>query len=205
LTESYGRQLGREKNDLARSMGALLGISQGLLCDGNLNDKEIEFLHGWLRENAAIASMPPASIIFQRVSAILEDGVITPTERAYLTETLQRFIGGSAEDLAKPTHVTQLGFDNVERIAFRDSLFCLTGEFAYAERGQCEEMIATRGGVVGNVTKKLNYLVVGERGSMEWKHGSFGTKIAKALDYKQRGAPILIVAESVWASSLRSH
>jgi NAD-dependent DNA ligase len=189
---------------MARSMGALLGITQGLLCDGELNDKEIQFLHRWLQENASIASTPPASIIFQRIAAILEDGIITPSERSYLSETLQRFLGGSADDIANSTHVTELGFDSVDQIVFPNSLFCLTGEFAYAERGHCEELIASLGGVIGNVTKKLNYLVVGERGSVEWKHGSFGTKIAKALDYKQRGVPIFIVAENVWASCLRA-
>jgi NAD-dependent DNA ligase len=205
MTESYGRLIGRQKNEMTRSMGALLGITQGLLCDGELNDKEIEYLHRWLGENEAIACTPPANIIFQRVADILEDGIVTPSERTYLSETLQRFIGGSSEDLAKPTHVMELGFDNVDRIVYTASQFCLTGEFAYAERRQCEELIETRGGIVANVTKKLNYLVVGERGSAEWKHGSFGTKIAKALDYKQRGVPILIIAENVWASNLRAH
>jgi hypothetical protein len=205
MNESYGRRIGAIKNDLVRSMGALLGITQGLLCDGELNDREIEFLYDWMRANDAIANTPPVNIIFQRVSDALKDGVISAGERAYLAETLQRFIGGTTEDLATPNRVTELVFDDVERVSFRESLFCLTGEFAYAERPQCEVLTSSRGGILGNVTKKLNYLVVGQRGSAEWKHGSFGNKIVKALEYKQRGIPILIVAESVWASSLSSH
>jgi NAD-dependent DNA ligase len=205
MNDSSGRRFGAVKNDMARSLGALLGITQGLLCDGQLNDQEIAFLYDWMRTNDSIANTPPVNIIFQRVSDALNDGVITATERAYLSETLQRFIGGSAEDLTAPNRVSELVFDDVERVNFRDSQFCLTGEFVYGERPQCEVLTASRGGVIGNVTKKLNYLVVGERGSIEWKHGSFGTKIVKALEYKQKGVPILIVAESVWATSLSSH
>jgi NAD-dependent DNA ligase len=205
MNDSSGRKFGAVKNDMARSLGALLGITQGLLCDGELNDREIAFLFDWMRTNDSIANTPPVNIIFQRVSAALKDGVITAAERTYLSETLQSFIGGSTEDLATPNHVTDLVFDNVDRVNFRESHFCLTGEFAYADRPQCEELVISRGGIVGNVTKKLNYLVVGQRGSTEWKHGSFGTKIVKALEYKQKGVPILIVAESVWATSLSSH
>ena len=205
MTESFGRQIGAVRNDMVRSMGALLGITQGLLCDGELNDREIEFLYDWMRTNDAIANTPPVNIIFQRVAAVLKDGIITATEREYLAGTLQRFIGGSIDELSAPNHVTELIFDDVERVNFRESRFCLTGDFAYADRPQCEGLIAARGGIVGSVTRKLNYLVVGQGGSTEWKHGSFGTKIAKALDYRQRGVPLLIVAESVWATSLSSH
>jgi NAD-dependent DNA ligase len=183
-------------------MGALLGITQGLICDGQLNDKEIQFLYDWLIANDSISNTPPANIIFQRISAILADGTITDSERHYLGETLQQFIGGTSAELPSPTHVTTLAFDQVGELHYSGSLFCLTGEFAYAARNECEELIQARGGAIGNVTKKLNYLVVGERGSSEWKHGSFGTKIQKAMDLRQRGLPVKIVAENIWAASL---
>lgn len=43
------------------------------------------------------------------------------------------------------------------------------------------------------MTKKLDYLVVGGLGSLEWKHGSFGTKIEKAMQHKRAGVPLFIV------------
>jgi hypothetical protein len=45
--------------------------------------------------------------------------------------------------------------------------------------------------------------VIGSLGSPEWKHGSFGTKVEKAMKYKQAGLSILIVPEECWATSLR--
>ncbi len=205
MEATFGRLIAAKKNGLIRSLGALLGIAQGLLCDGHLSDREIEFLNQWMSANSAIAKIPPASIVFERVSNALADGVITEDERRYLCETLQQFLGGSIDELADPGRVSQLIFDSDIQLIYPGSLFCLTGQFAYAERAQCEEIILSKGGIVGNVTKKLNYLVVGERGDVEWKHGSLGTKIAKALDYKERGIPIKIVPERIWAPSLREH
>lgn len=69
--------------------------------------------------------------------------------------------------------------------------FCLTGDFVYGPRRFCEERIKTlRGTVLSNVTKKLRYLVIGSLGSPEWKHGSFGLKVEKAMKYKRDGMPI---------------
>jgi len=50
---------------------------------------------------------------------------------------------------------------------------------------------------------QLDYLVVGGLGSPEWKNGSYGTKIEKAMGYKSKGAVIHVVHESQWVSSLK--
>jgi hypothetical protein len=49
---------------------------------------------------------------------------------------------------------------------------------------------------------RLRYLVIGSLGSSEWKHGSFGTKVEKAVKYKRTGLPILIINEKPWTNSL---
>lgn len=188
---------------MKRSLGALLGIAQGLLSDKHLSDQEVRFLNNWLIANEAIAASWPGDVIHARIKSALADGVITEPERAHLVETLQKLIGSTLEDLAASTHVTQLAFDDVPRVDFPKSLFCLTGDFVFGPREVCIAAIEKRGGTTGNsVTKKLRYLVVGGLGSPEWKHGSFGTKIEKAIRYRRDGVGILIVHEDRWASSL---
>lgn len=193
-------------NELRRSCGALLGIAQGVLCDRQLVDAEICFLDQWLTENDAIANEWPGDVLHQRIRAALADGAITDDERRHLVETLQQLIGGSYDDLARPAHVTRsLAFDDVVQINFPGSSFCLTGEFAFAPRAKCEAAISTRGGIISSsVTKKLRYLVVGGLGSPEWKHGSFGTKIERAVKNRREGLPVLIVHEDRWVSILRA-
>lgn len=203
MTNLFVRQSAAFKNDLNRSLGALIGIAQGLICDGHLNDQEILFLSQWLRENENIALTWPGDVIHGRVQTALEDGVVTEAERKHLMQTLQQLVGGTLEELAESTHVTNLVFDDVETVEFKDTRFCLTGEFVFAPRSSCAEAIERRGGIVsGAVTKKLHYVIVGGLASAEWKHGSFGTKLEQAMKLKREGAPLRIVHEDLWAASL---
>lgn len=199
----YQRQAAAFTNEMRRSCGALLGIVQGILADQHLNDQEVTFLRDWLQNNDAVATAWPGDVILSHVQQALHDGVISAEERQHLSGVLQDLVGGRLDDLAEATHVTQLALDSVLLIDFTDRRFCLTGDFFFGPRGVCEEAIARRGGVVqSGITKKLDYLIVGGLGSPEWKHGSFGTKIEKAVSYRSEGLPLLIVHEDIWASSL---
>ncbi|MBL0143768.1 MAG: BRCT domain-containing protein [Betaproteobacteria bacterium] len=202
MANFFARQGAAYANEMKRSFGALVGIAQGLLGDRQLSDQEIGFLNEWLQANDAIATAWPGDVVHTRIKAVLADGVVTEEERSHLVETLSKLVGGSLEQLAQSEHVTGLAFDDVSSVSFSGSRFCLTGEFVYAPREVCSAAIESRGGTVGGVTKKLSYLVIGGLGSPEWKHGSFGTKIEKAMQYKREGLPILVVHEDTWASSL---
>jgi NAD-dependent DNA ligase len=128
---------------------------------------------------------------------------VTELERTNVIDILQKLIGGTLQTLAAATHVTELAYDDVTSIDYLKARFCLTGDFVFGTRTRCEGAIKSRGGIPGkSVTKALRYLVVGSLGSPEWKHGSFGGKIEKAMQYKRDGCPILIVHEQCWTSSL---
>ena len=66
---------------LRRSCESLLGICSGLLADGRLDDQEILFLDTWLAEHSAIANTWPGEVLYERIHAILADGVIDEKER----------------------------------------------------------------------------------------------------------------------------
>lgn len=203
-TENYfARQAVRYENEYKQSCSELLGIAEGLIADAVLNDAEIRFLKTWLEKHDAASCEWPVDLILKQVQDVLADGVVTDDERSHLLQTLRMLIGGRLNAIAEAPRVTELALDIVERVTIPGSLFCLTGEFVYAPRERCCEEIAKRGGIVKNsVTKKLNYLLVGGLGSEEWKHGSYGTKIIKAMDYKRDGCALKIVHEDVWAASL---
>lgn len=199
----YQRQATAFTNEMRRSCGALLGIIQGILSDQQLNDQEVTFLRDWLTNNEAISTAWPGDVVLAQVQQILADGIITPEERAHLAGVLQDLVGGKLDELAEATHVTSLALDQVDGIAFPEHRFCLTGDFVFGPRSTCEQAIALRGGIVqAGITKKLDYVVIGGLGSPEWKHGSFGTKIEKAIEYKRSGLPIVLVHEDAWAAAL---
>jgi len=191
------------KNECVRACAELAGIAEGLIVDAHLSDKEISFLNRWLETNDAATCEWPGDVIHARVHEVLADGVVTEAERIYLVNTLKLLVGGQLERIAALPKVNQLALDEVERVPIVGSLFCLTGEFVYAPRERCEQAIVSRGGRVHrSVTKNINYLVVGGLGSDEWKHGNYGTKILKAMEYKRQGAPILVIHEDTWARAL---
>lgn len=203
MSNIWARQGAEYVNQMNRGLGALLGIATGMLCDKQLADAEVRFLRDWLEGNSAISTAWPGDVIHARVKDVLADGVVTEEERTHLVRSLEQLIGGTIEELAATTHVTQLLPYETPDVSFPGSSFCLTGDFVLAPRKVCEEMIARHGGVVkSSVSKKIQFLLVGGLGSGEWKHGSFGTKIEKAMELKRDGALIAIVHEDHWAHCL---
>lgn len=199
----FTRQSAAFRNDLSRSLGALVGIAQGLVCDGALNDQEVLFLRDWLEANESMAMTWPGDVVHARVRAALADGVITAEERAYLLQTLQQLVGGDMEDLAQAEHVTDLLGEPVSEVVFSGHRFVLTGNFIFGPRATCERAIELRGGrVAANVSKKVAYVVIGSLGSAEWKHGSFGTKVEDAMALQRAGHKLHVVKEDCWANAL---
>ena len=204
MLNQYQHQSVIFRNQMRSSCGALVGIVQGLLADGELNNKEISYLRDWLTHNDAISYCWPGDVIFAQIEQIMADGVISNDERVHLTTTLEQLIGGKLDEIVEASCVTLLPLDKPLAVEFQGMNFCLTGDFVYGPRSVCQDAVERRQGLCyKTITKKIHYLVVGGLGSTEWKHGSYGTKIDKAVQYKRDGLPLLIVHEDIWASSLR--
>lgn len=203
MSNDYRRIIGAELNAMRHSLGALVGIAQGLLCDGILTDDEILYLRKWLTENERLCYGFPGDVIYDQVKGVLADGVVTEDERSHLIKILNNLIGAPETAVAAAARVTELAYDDVTSIDFGNKLFCLTGDFVHGPRPKCEADIRERGGLTSsNVTQKLSYLVIGSLGSVEWKHGSFGLKIEKAMQYKQKRRPIYVIKETIWRQAL---
>jgi len=188
---------------LRRGCESLIGIASGLIADGELNDREIQFLATWLAENRDLASVWPGEVIYKRVAEVLSDGVIASEERDYLQQCLTDLVGGAfAEDGAVPAEPTSLPLDSNTAVEISSASFCFTGQFLFGTRSACEKAVEHRGGRIASVGRKLDYLVIGELSSRDWKYSSFGTKIETAMKLKQEGVPLAIVGEAQWAKAL---
>jgi NAD-dependent DNA ligase len=181
-----------------------MGIAAGLIADRALSDAEIRYLQTWLSQNEDMATCWPGDVLYDRVQAVLADGIITDEERVHLVDTLTKLCGGELEVPGGTGAVNQMIFDQQAIVSFVGLSFCATGEFIYGPRTRVHDAIAARGGIVQKgITKKLRYLIVGLRGSDEWKHGSYGSKIMKAVEYRRAGVPLTIVSEDRWSAALK--
>lgn len=200
MGESFTRKAVTEARLLKRSCESLISICAGLLADGKLNDEEINFLNTWLIDNENIATTWPGQVVYARVRDVLSDGIITEDEREYLQQTLSDLLGSAFQETgAISGFSTGLPIDNINTIEIPGNSFCFTGNFIYGTLSACERAIREREGVaIPRVQTDLNYLVIGHLANREWAHSSHGRKIEKAIVYKKRGYPILIVSEEQW-------
>lgn len=183
-----------------RSIELLLGIVTGIVADSHLHDLEIQMLSTWLSENEYAASVWPGCVIAERVRAVLADGVVTDEERAHLLSTLQ---GMAACDFAATgsaaAGVVQMPLQDDGDVSLRDNHVCLTGEFIYGTRANCERLCTDLGALpVSNVTKKVVFLIVGTNVAPAWLHTTYGRKIEQAMALRQAGHPIRVISERRW-------
>ena len=198
-----------ERYRTTRAINEMLGICKGLLADGALVDSEVKYLARWLESNREVLKNFPAGEIYNRISRIYQDGIVTDEERADLKELLMRATGEST--CAKPKiHTggdadangsTSLPFDVPEPpVTISGRSFSFTGKFISGTRTWCIEQVLSRQGRFDERPNGGTYcLVIGALGSRDWAHTSFGRKIEAAMKYKP---PMVIVSEQHWAKHL---
>ena len=184
-----------------RQIDSLIGISKGLTADGEIDQKEAEFLLSWLIQCRAATNNPVILNLLEKVSAMLEDGILDSEESSELLNVLHK-ISGSPSEIGELAKATSLPIDHpLPDVAFPGRSFLFTGTCAFGTRKQCHEVTESLGGlIVGGVTKKLDYLVIGTYVTDSWAHESYGRKIEKAMEYREHGVPLVIVTEEHWAA-----
>ncbi|WP_320409056.1 BRCT domain-containing protein [Candidatus Williamhamiltonella defendens] len=176
------------------------GLCKGILSDKELNDSEIKYLQWFLSKNDNLKKNYPGKIIYNIVKDILQDSIVTEEEREFLRKTLISFTGCDIESGVVDGLATQLPIDIINKFNASGKTVCLTGEFIYGKRSVCEQEIIRQGAnVIGNVTKKLDYLIAGTMSSKNWRYTSHGRKIEKAVHYRdEKAIPLKIINEEQW-------
>ncbi len=160
----------------------LNGILDGIVCNQKVNQKEIDSLNIWLKQNDYLKDVYPYDKILLEVSNVLEDGVLTAEESNYILSIFNEIVHPD--------------FNNDENIDFNGKIFCLTGEFETATKQVISKKLQDLGAIEKTgVSSKLNYLIIGGVGSDAWKFGKIGGKQAKAQELNEKGANIKIIDE----------
>jgi len=196
----------RQQRD--RAADELVGLCRGVLADGAVSSQEARFLLDWCERHAHLGSEYPFNYLYRALHGALTDGVLDPEEEADLLGTILALIGGETHVQARDQVIASLSTtlplcQPAPPVEFCGSSFVVTGTFAYGARASVTEAIRARGGdVKPTVTKKVDYLVIGEIGSQAWKHSSWGRKIEAAVALREQGARLRIVSEPHWVAQL---
>jgi NAD-dependent DNA ligase len=190
----------RSEAVLDRQIDELIGIIKGVMADGMVHQGEVEFLLQWLQANSAVRELWPAKAIYPRLIAALADGLVDLEEEREIMDLLLATIGGNtAPQTGQASDSTFLPLTSpAPAIAFPSASFCFTGKFRSGTRSWCEEKVTAQGGAIAGVSRKLNFLVIGDVGSRDWIHSTHGRKIESAIAHNDAGGRIAIVSEEHW-------
>ena len=151
--------------------------------DKVVSEDEVNMLVEWMDYNIHLKGNYPFDRVYNLLEAVLEDGLVDAEELKLLLNKFTEF--------TNPTKTTCNGVGELT-----NKHFVLTGEFSYGSRSVVSEYIVSKGGVVDdNVKKCTQYVVIGSLGSQAWKNGVYGSKIKKAMELKDNGQDIELVAE----------
>ncbi len=168
-----------------KALQTLQGFLMGVIADNILTEPEVLALKGWLDENRSLAGQYPFDRVFDVVEKALADGLL---EQEELDEMLGLF--------RKFTSPTDECADSADEFELSGKTVCLTGDFEYCSRSSMETLLSSYGCICKNtVSGKTDYVIVGALGSPEWSHGTYGSKIKKALEYQEKGKNVQIVKE----------
>lgn len=193
----------RTQRRLAERLKAeLLGMGRGLIADGKVNQMEAEALLSFLEAQADVPQEPLALQLREQVRGMLADGVLDEDESARLYGTLSKLVGGE-QALGECLRATTLPLDEpAPAVEFAGRKFCLTGNFS-GDRKDCAARIEAGGGTVQSaVSGKTDYLVIGEYASPAWKQSSYGGKIERAVELREAGKGVKIIAEETLRENL---
>ena len=185
-----------------RQVDQLIGLAQGILADGIVNLAEAEMLQDWLRANQATEN--PYVSRLDHVEQVLKDGVLDEDEARELHDALMNWTGGGGADGEESTTASLPLDPDPRTVHIAGNVFVFTGTGVFGTRVMMQDATVQAGGrVERNITMQTNFVVLGTYVTPAWAHQSFGRKIEKAMDYRDRkGTRLQIVHEQDWAKAL---
>lgn len=177
------------------------GVASSIMFDGEIDDKEIEFVRIWLALNEDYLNEWPLSDLYNLMKEIAKDGIVDKEERVRVFDFFSSFAIGI---IYSP--IIDNIFEKNPTIVFKRKTFLFTGDLVWGDRDKAQQAVKDRGGIVSesnSFTANVNYLVVGEAGSESWKYKRYGTKIETAMEYLRAGKTnVKIIKETDFLKAL---
>ena len=184
------------------SIHELQGICQGILADGVISKDELESLQVWLADHEELKKTWPYEGLCSLIVAVLADGVIDDDEHRMLKRFFWEFV---ETDKKKVIYNPPAKIDGKLRgvcslcpdIEFPGKVFSFTGKSSTAPRSEIVKVVNEAGATFSKgVTKKVDYLIIGNEGNPHWAFSCYGRKVEQAVKLRKAGGSILLVHEN---------
>lgn len=190
----------------------LQGMLAGILADGVVDDDEVHALSEWIDEHDHLKSCWPYDEIESLITQVLKDGVIDDSERKKLETCFSEFIQMEGDrTITNPTIIDDRG--NISGLCavcpdidFSGSVFCFTGASTRFSRTELVGIVDNLGGqFLGNVSKKIDYLVIGTNGNPCWAYTCYGRKVEQAVTLRKQGHNIVLLHENDFMDAVQDN
>lgn len=189
----------------------LHGVLHGIAIDKKVTNEELKGLRDWLYDYEAFKDHWPFNDTWQLVETILDDGIVTKEEEAEFLEYAESFIEIMKDDPKIHDEIYNRGFmrseapvlqpftalcDRESAIEFQGKAFCFTGPARTGPRRKLEKIVKSLEGIpYKTVIKNLDYLVIGAQSSPVWVYSTYGRKIEKLIEWRDKGQEMTILHE----------
>lgn len=196
-------------NGVTTDLQTLQGICHGILADGEINEKEVFDLGNWLEQNTYLNTYYPYDEIRSLVLSIIADRKVDEDEKLILKAYLNQFVNLENQNISEKINHETYDIDiaghctSEPDVIFDGKTFCVTGVLKSGNREALKQTISGLGGIPTNsVTKKTDYLIVGDNGNPAWAFACYGRKVEKALDMRKNGHTICLIHEFDFMDSI---
>lgn len=180
----------------------LHGIASGISSDGEIHPDEWTYLSNWIEENASLKGSWPYDEIEALTVKHFDSQELSQDERGIILHYLNDFCGFNGNSaLTHPLNEPSKAITGIcavcPEVTFENKTFCFTGDSKKYSRQEIIEKIQSKGGLYKDQMSKLvDYLIVGADGSPMWAYSCYGRKVEAAVNLRKRGHRVLIVHES---------
>lgn len=189
-----------DQESIVSAVNQCIGFIQGITCDDNLTNQEIVKLVSFINSFPQVYTNSVLNLVKSKVDSILEDNFISDNEREELLDLLKKMVGqefmetGVACGNSMSIYADSIPFESMNGLSI-----CFSGSLVGFSRAELHKIAKNLGASVkGNVSKKLDLLVVGAMASEHWKFGAFGCKVERAIQIIEDGEKLYIIDENMW-------
>lgn len=160
-------------------------LLEEVIADGQVTFSEFSALITWMQNHRDLQGNYPFDRVFNALDRVLSDGKVTDEELEELQILFSEFVD--------PVKANK---SDVPLFSLEGKSIVITGDFEYGSRKEVQNLISEYGGInASGVTQKTNIVVVGSKGSKDWKTGKYGSKIENAMKWIDKGVNIKIMEE----------
>lgn len=178
------RRHAQETAERHNSINELRNIAFDVTEDGKITIDEALRIKNLFRSDELLRTDKATRPIYLQVRKLTKRSSPDEIDHDALLDSLERIID--------PTWVTTGEvIDEIDGKAF-----CLTGDFSFGSKTQVQDYLVSLGGIAkSGVSRNVDYLIIGTKGSEEYAYGNYGSKTKRAIELQNDGFPIRIVHE----------